>query len=250
MPRGVQNQRTRTYEVQLTLVSQSKLQLRRLCFWWTLASSASQAQERETDTISILMQGMVDHAGHFTDIYIGWPGRVHDARVFINSSLYRRGESGRLFPNWKKTIAGKEIPLLVLGDPAYPLLSWLMKSFPDNGSLSVQQKTFNYRLSANSGTLSRATLTWNINNKTKAFTVVASYASFLPASAKTRAKHCLRNVNTMIFIHVMRFQSRLRSLLYLWVGRGETLMHVSADEDISTHIHDYNTSFSYLKLKK
>jgi hypothetical protein len=80
-------------------------------------------------------------------IYIGWPGRVHDARVFINSSLYRRGESGRLFPNWKKTIAGKEIPLLVLGDPAYPLLSWLMKSFPDNGSLSVQQKTFNYRLS-------------------------------------------------------------------------------------------------------
>jgi hypothetical protein len=50
-------------------------------------------------------------------IYIGWPGRVHDARVFINSSLYRRGESGRLFPNWKKTIAGKEIPLLVLGDP-------------------------------------------------------------------------------------------------------------------------------------
>ena len=77
---------------------------------------------------SILMQGMVDHAGHFTDVYIGWPGRVHDARVFINSSLYRRGESGRLFPNWKKTIAGKEIPLLVLGDP---LLSWLMKSFPD-----------------------------------------------------------------------------------------------------------------------
>ena len=30
---------------------------------------------------SILMQGMVDHMGRFTDIYIGWPGRVHDARV-------------------------------------------------------------------------------------------------------------------------------------------------------------------------
>ena len=35
----------------------------------------------------------------------------------------------------------------MLGDPAYPLLSWLMKAFPDNGSLSCQQKTFNYRLS-------------------------------------------------------------------------------------------------------
>ena len=30
---------------------------------------------------SILMQGVVDHQGRFIDINIGWPGRVHDARV-------------------------------------------------------------------------------------------------------------------------------------------------------------------------
>ena len=96
---------------------------------------------------SILMQGMVDHLGRFTDIYIGWPGRVHDARVFVNSSLYLRGENGTLLPDWKQTIGGQEVPLVVLGDPAYPLLSWLMKAFPDNGSLTAQQKTYNYRLS-------------------------------------------------------------------------------------------------------
>ena len=96
---------------------------------------------------SIIMQGMVNNAGCFTDVYIGWPGRVHDARVFVNSSLYKRGQDGTLFPDWKETINGKEVPLLVLGDPAYPLLSWLMKAFPNNGSLSCQQKTFNYRLS-------------------------------------------------------------------------------------------------------
>ena len=28
---------------------------------------------------SILMQGTVNHLGHFIDIYIGWPGWVHDA---------------------------------------------------------------------------------------------------------------------------------------------------------------------------
>ena len=96
---------------------------------------------------SIVVQGMIDNVGRFMEVYIGWPGRVHDARVFVNSSLYKRGQDGTLFPDWKKTICGEDIPLLVLGDPAYPLLSWLMKAFPDNGSLSCQQKTFNYSLS-------------------------------------------------------------------------------------------------------
>ena len=81
---------------------------------------------------SILMQGMVDNVGRFIDIYIGWPGRVHDARVFVNSSLYERGQEGTLFPDWKMTICGQDIPLLVLGDPAYPLLPWVMKAYIDN----------------------------------------------------------------------------------------------------------------------
>ena len=96
---------------------------------------------------SIIMQGMVDNLGRFTDVCIGWPGRVHDARVFVNSSLYHRGQQGTLFPGWKQTICGQDIPLLVLGDPAYPLLSWLLKAYIDNGSLTAQQKLFNYRLS-------------------------------------------------------------------------------------------------------
>lgn len=70
---------------------------------------------------SIIMQGTVNHLGHFIDIYLGWPGGVHDAKVFVNSTLYKRGQDGTLLPDWKKTISGKEIPLM-LGDPAYPLL--------------------------------------------------------------------------------------------------------------------------------
>ena len=93
------------------------------------------------------MQGMVDHLYRFTDVYIGWPGRVHDARVFGNSTLYHKGMNGSLFPEWKKTIAQEEIPLVVLGDPAYPLLPWVMKPYVDNGHLSRDQRRFNYRLS-------------------------------------------------------------------------------------------------------
>lgn len=96
---------------------------------------------------SILMQGTVNHLGHFVDVYIGWPGRVHDARVFTNSTLYRKGQEGVLLPQWVEHLGGKDIPLVILGDPAYPLLPWLMKAFPDNGRLTSQQKLFNYRLS-------------------------------------------------------------------------------------------------------
>ena len=93
---------------------------------------------------SILMQGMVNHLGQFMDIYIGWPGRVHDARVFANSTLYRKGQDGQLLPNWTESISGVDIPLAILGDPAYPLLPWLMKAYLDNGRLLQQQKVFNY----------------------------------------------------------------------------------------------------------
>ena len=39
------------------------------------------------------------------------------------------------------------VPLVVLGDPAYPLLQWIMKPYSDNGRLTRQQSVFNYRLS-------------------------------------------------------------------------------------------------------
>ena len=93
------------------------------------------------DWQSIILHGTVNHLGHFIDINVGWPGRVHDARVFSKC------QAGKLLPHWTKRINGKDIPLLLLGDPAYPLLPWLMKAFINNGHLSAQQKHFNYRLS-------------------------------------------------------------------------------------------------------
>ena len=88
---------------------------------------------------SIILQGMVDHAGRFIDVYVGWPGRVHDARVFSNSSLYQRGQNNSLFPDLTEAIAGRDVPLVLIGDPAYPLLPWLMKAYPNNGRLTSQQ---------------------------------------------------------------------------------------------------------------
>ena len=36
---------------------------------------------------------------------------------------------------------------MILGDPAYPLLLWIMMPFVDHGRITAQQKTFNYYLS-------------------------------------------------------------------------------------------------------
>ena len=41
---------------------------------------------------SVILQALVDHEYKFLDIYVGWPGSVHDARVLANSALYSRCE--------------------------------------------------------------------------------------------------------------------------------------------------------------
>ena len=94
---------------------------------------------------SIVLQTLVDHEYKFMNTYIGWPGSVHDARILANSEMFFMGEAGTLVPSVSRRINGVDV--VVLGDPAYPLLPWLMKPFPTTSALSNSQKRFNYRLS-------------------------------------------------------------------------------------------------------
>ena len=97
---------------------------------------------------SVVMQAVVDSRYMFRDIVVGWPGSVHDARVLSNSKLYDLGTKGELFdPNIKEAVLGCQIRPLILGDPTYPLLNWLMKGYPGNQSTAYWQRHFNYRLS-------------------------------------------------------------------------------------------------------
>lgn len=93
---------------------------------------------------SVVLQAVVDSRMFFLDCYAGWPGSVHDARVFRNSPLFSYGE--------KVCRPGK----FIVGDAAYPLLQWLLVPYRDNGRLTHVQKNFNFVHSSTRCTVERA----------------------------------------------------------------------------------------------
>lgn len=97
---------------------------------------------------SIVLQAVCDEHKRFTDCYTGWPGSVHDARVFQNSDLSMRIQSDPfvMFPE----------DTHLLGDAAYPLTKFMLTPYKDNGYLTEYQKAYNYKQSATRNIIERA----------------------------------------------------------------------------------------------
>ena len=93
---------------------------------------------------SLILEGLVDFGYRFIDICVGWPGKVHDARVFKNSPLFALC-SARTFlpPDMSVMISGVRVPPLILGDTAYALSEWLIKPYTDRGNLASDECSFN-----------------------------------------------------------------------------------------------------------
>ena len=45
----------------------------------------------------MVVQAVVDYRYRFMNVYTGWPGSVHDARVFAHFSLYKLGTKTSCF---------------------------------------------------------------------------------------------------------------------------------------------------------
>lgn len=85
---------------------------------------------------SVQLQVICDPDLFITDVFCGYPGSVHDARVFRNSPICREVEVNpdNYFPGNTH----------ILGDAAYPLKRWLLTPFRDNGHLTAQQRRYNF----------------------------------------------------------------------------------------------------------
>ena len=64
---------------------------------------------------------------------IGAPGSTHDARTLKESSFFDEVLSGRALPDQKINLGGfGDIPLVTIGDSAFPRFSWLIKCYNEN----------------------------------------------------------------------------------------------------------------------
>ena len=63
-------------------------------------------------------------------VEVKWPGSVHDARILANSHIQKSYSSKKFSLYPKELLPNREcVPQLLLGDPTYPLLPYVMEEY-------------------------------------------------------------------------------------------------------------------------
>jgi hypothetical protein len=93
---------------------------------------------------SIVAQAVVDCKKQFTNLFVGLPGSVNDSRVLRKSALWEHVMHRRLLHPDSGCL--EAVPPFLLADKRYPLLSWLMTPFREDGEdRSVVESLYNRR---------------------------------------------------------------------------------------------------------
>ena len=92
------------------------------------------------------MMGLVDSNYRFIWGTCGFHGNSHDAIIFQSTKLRSDIREREFLSPIAQDIGGVTVPLIVLGDSAFPFQTWLMKPY-GNAVVTPKQRYFNYRLS-------------------------------------------------------------------------------------------------------
>ena len=96
---------------------------------------------------STILQAVVDGQGRFLDVFAGWPGSVHDQRVFHHSPIYEHITRHGLLDGPTTMVQGKEIGPWLAGDAGYKLEPWMIIPFPGL-HLNQAKQDFNFKQSS------------------------------------------------------------------------------------------------------
>src|SRR5882757_8847988 len=77
---------------------------------------------------AIQMQAVCDNKCRLRNVFVGYPGSVHDARVYNNSSLGKNPEAFLTNGQW------------IAGDSAYAVTPYLLTPFRDNCTIGTRRE--------------------------------------------------------------------------------------------------------------
>ena len=106
--------------------------------------------QKITQTMEIELDGTRSYCKQYVTIYTALLTSVsggHDARDFVNSQLMAQAVNGNLLPSspeWTQAVRltddNIDMPVVLIGDAAYPMSSWLLKPCVDREDLLKKNK--------------------------------------------------------------------------------------------------------------